>query len=444
MVLTRSGSASPVKKGRSGSAPSKPAKEMIAPTPALKSGEPLRVIIAPRTLSAAARFISLSNPVTEESERYLLCPETGIHQLTRTTTPKHDPHSILFTPVDIDNPVTRDVEAISNGYVNKSAEFLTATPYDLSFTLLPLLTNSAKSNLFQSVDDILEPSDTKTYDLPYILQKFRTLVEEAIVRVCDVVEAGDDSLYRYSSSKTLQLLITKARRACENGLPASLEERFVTRVLEAPMLSVKREESTISIAAEQPQETAADPGTPLESFDSQSTTASVAPSIVFSESSAVTTTSTVTTTTETTITATTSTTSVPSEIVTLQRLLTSFKYIVHSYLPPQLALSLLTALQDQSSSGIDFAPLTAHLTHIAKLRADAAASIDISSFSRKRGLEDDFEAEERAEKKKKLEEEEKRKKASQSRGVQQLSKVDVKGMKKMSAFFTKMPAKGKS
>lgn len=67
--------------------------------------------------------------------------------------------------------------------------------------------------------------------------------------------------------------------------------------------------------------------------------------------------------------------------------------------------------------------------------------MDLSSFSRKRGIEDDVEAEERAEKKRKLEEEEKRKKASQSRGVKELSKVDVKGMKKMSSFFTKMPAK---
>lgn len=210
------------------------------------------------------------------------------------------------------------------------------------------------------------------------------------------------------------------------------------------MLSVKREESTVSLVTTEPQEMLTDPGTPLESFDSQSTTASTAPSLVFSEASTVTTTSVVTTATEKTAITPLSTNGPPSEIITLQRLLTSFKYIAHTYLPPPLATTLLTSLQDQPASGIDFTPLTTHLAHIAKLRAEAAASIDLSSFSRKRGIEDDFEAEERAEKKKRLEEEEKRKKASQSRGVQQLSKVDVKGMKKMSAFFTKVPAKGKS
>ena len=95
-------------------------------------------------------------------------------------------------------------------------------------------------------------------------------------------------------------------------------------------------------------------------------------------------------------------------------------------------------------SGIDFAPLNEHLDHIAKLRAQAAASSDLASFSRKRGsLEDDEEAELRAEKKRRMEEEEKRKKANTSHGVKQLAKVDVKGMKKMSAFFTpKVKAKG--
>lgn len=97
-----------------------------------------------------------------------------------------------------------------------------------------------------------------------------------------------------------------------------------------------------------------------------------------------------------------------------------------------------------SPAGIDFAPLTAHLTHLAKLRAEAAASADLSSFTRKRGcLEDDEEAEARAEKKRRLEEEEKRKKLSISRGVKDLAKVDVKGMKKMSAFF-QPKAKAKS
>lgn len=442
MVLTRSASSSPVKKTRAAKPSTKSVANTSSATAPLVQAEPLRVIIAPKALSSAARFISLSSPVSQEPERYLFCPEEGLHGLTKTSTPKHDPHSILFTAQDIESPVQRDDEAVSNGYVNKSAEYLTATPYDLSFIILPLLTNSAKSNLFQTVDDIIETSEIKTYDLPCVLRKSRSLFEEAILRICDVIEAGDESLYRYSSSKTLQLLIARAKRACENGLPASLEDRFVTRLLETPMLSVKREESTISLVTTESQDILPDENTPVDSFDSQSTTTSIAPSVVFSES-ATTTTSIATTTSEATITTITSPNAPSSEIVSLQRLLTAFKFIVHSYLPPPLASTLLTALQE-ASSGIDFSSLNTHLAHITKLRAEAAASMDLSSFSRKRGIEDDVEAEERAEKKRKLEEEEKRKKASLSRGVKELSKVDVKNMKKMSSFFTKMPAKAKS
>ena len=50
-------------------------------------------------------------------------------------------------------------------------------------------------------------------------------------------------------------------------------------------------------------------------------------------------------------------------------------------------------------------------------------------------MDNDEEDEARAEKKRKIEEEEKRKKARLSRGVRDLAKVNVKGMKKMSDFF---------
>jgi hypothetical protein len=50
---------------------------------------------------------------------------------------------------------------------------------------------------------------------------------------------------------------------------------------------------------------------------------------------------------------------------------------------------------------------------------------------------EDEDSETRAEKKRKKEEEEKRKKAGESRGVKNLKKVNVSGMKKMSDFFKK-------
>jgi hypothetical protein len=50
---------------------------------------------------------------------------------------------------------------------------------------------------------------------------------------------------------------------------------------------------------------------------------------------------------------------------------------------------------------------------------------------------EDEDGETRAEKKRKREEEEKRKKAGESRGVKNLKKVNVNGMKKLSDFFKK-------
>jgi len=52
-------------------------------------------------------------------------------------------------------------------------------------------------------------------------------------------------------------------------------------------------------------------------------------------------------------------------------------------------------------------------------------------------MNDDEAAETRAEKKRRKEEEEKRKKAGESRGLRDLKKVNVTGMKKMSDFFGK-------
>ena len=436
MVQTRSASSSPVKKRSAATAPPPSLRSSTSASSTtvdkLKSvpGEPLRLVIAPKNLSSSARFISLATPTDASPKRYLFCPTAGVFELTKVDVPKHDPRSILFAP-DESAEVTRRPQAgaVSNGYINKTTEYMTATPYDLCFAFLGIVADSGKSNLFQSLDDFLD-SAHEIADLGYIVQKSRDLAESAIDAVCDSIEAGDEKLYRYSQEKTLKLLATKAKRACENGLPASLEDKFVTRALETPMLSVRREESTISIVKTESQDSTESTGTPTpsESFDTQSSAASAAPSVVFSEVSA---TSTVTTASKVPHD------TVPEDIRSLQRLLVAFKFIIAAYLSPTLASALLNLLQSPASpASIDFTPLTTHLSHLTKLRAEAAASADLSSFTRKRGtLEDDEEVEARVEKRRKLEDEEKRKKLSISQGVKNLAKVDVKGMKKMSAFF---------
>ena len=79
------------------------------------------------------------------------------------------------------------------------------------------------------------------------------------------------------------------------------------------------------------------------------------------------------------------------------------------------------------------------------MRAEALSTRSLSDFSKKRNLDDDDEAaEERAEKKRKQEEDDKRKKSQESRGVRDLKKVNVSGMKKMSDFFAKKGPTAKS
>lgn len=439
MVQTRSTSSSPVK--REIVRPSSPTPIKATPTASISrpTSDSLRLLIAPKNISPDARFALLPDPKDETPKTYLFCPQAGVFELTRLSAPKNDPRSILFTPQNDDkNKDESGKEDISNGYVNKFAAYMTATPYNLCFTLLPLVVESGKSNLFQSLDDLLDSTSKETLELKYIIQKGRDLVENALESICDMVEAGDEKMYRYSQSKTLHSLIERAKRSCQNGLPVSLEERFITRALEAPVLSVKREESTICVSKTELDTQSSivrmDTPTPSETFDSQSSATSATPSVVFSEAS-ITTTSTLATTT--------SDSTVPDNVKYLQRLLIAFKFITASYISPPLAATLLSLIQS-SASGIDFAPLNNHLAYLAKLRAEAAASSDFSSFSRKRGsLEDDEEAEIRAEKRRRLEEEEKRKKANTSRGVKELAKVDVKGMKKMSAFFVPKGAKAK-
>lgn len=389
--------------------------------------ESLRILIAPKDISQAARLICLPNPVDERPQRYLFCLEKGIFELKQVNVPKHEPRSVLLVPCGSNGIAPSRDGPVGSGHVNKSAEYMTATPFDLSFILLPIVSQSGKSNLFQTFDDLLETSLDEVYDLKYVMTHARSLVEQSLAPICDSIEAGDECMYRYSSNKTLQLFITKARRVCENGLPATLEDRFVTRILEAPILSVKREESTVSFSTEAPSiPNRTDTPTPSESFDSQSSAASTAPSVVFSEASIA---------TEMTVAITVPESVTPEDVKSLQRLLTAFKFITACYTAPAMGSKLLSLLR-APESGVSFHCLDNHLEHLTKLRLEAVASNDLSSFSRKRSnFEDDEEAEDRAEKKRKLEEDEKRRKANTSHGVKALAKVNTTGMKKMSAFF---------
>ena len=232
-------------------------------------------------------------------------------------------------------------------------------------------------------------------------------------------------MYRLSETKLLAELLSKAGRMVASGsVPASMEEHFVKRALEAPMAVVRREESFASASVVETDAPLSE-GTAAESVESQASTVTVdSISSVASAGTEIT---------------------VPDDaemddsksLHHLLRLRTALSYMLESYVPAALATSLM-AMTASERSTVDFKPLEDRLAEIAKLKAEAVAARSVGDFSRKRNMydEDDL-VEGRLEKKKRIEEEEKKKKAAETRGIRDLKKVNTKGMKKMSDFFGK-------
>jgi hypothetical protein len=431
-----------------------PVKTQPSPksTGAHEESQPLKLFVLPKHASLGARFLVLKPPTDSTKKRFYFCPRTGLFEFTKVNAPTIDLRSILLTPPN-ENPPTDSVEKgeravsqneervnsgprrlagtvdIASGYVNKAAEVFVATPFDMVFILIPLLKpqgSSTKSHmgkaLFQPLDDLLDTYLEGDKHLRYILEKGRPNLESAAAKICDVVEAGDEKMFRLNDERLFRALLDKAQEAVKRGLPASLEEKFVKRVLEKPVLSIKREESSSFVSTEASSVDGV--GVSFGAGDSQCSTIVSAASSVASDVSS------------TTTVAGNEDETMPAQIVNSQRLRTAWSFITSSYLPNQLADNL-TGLLSSEQCPVDFVPLETYLGHLATLRAEALASRSLSGFGQKRGLDDDDASEARTEKKRKQEEDEKRKKAGESRGVRDLKKVNVSGMKKMSAFFTK-------
>lgn len=438
---------------------------------------PPKLFILPAEASPASRIVTLSNPATASPNRYFFCPETGFYEFTKIAAPKKAPRSWLLAPhkavgdvpcetispsEDPNNQRTSNSDkhdsreklsgtpSISKGYITKSADLFIATPLDIIFLILPALSpisstsRESQKQLFLSLDDHL---DTLSATSPHIKQLLRhSQLQDRISRrmaaICDIVDAGDEKMYRLSQQKLLTVLLSKAERMAIEGLPVSMEEKYVRVVLEVPIMSVKRDTSDLDNATEtapavsegeepteyQSQSSAQSPGTTTPSTainDSWASTASIS-----------TTASSLTLSTPPEIALSKPPITAPEGIPYLLRIRTALTFIFSSYIPPHLHKQLQTLLQDIESP--DFRPLDAHLSHIASMRSQAQALHSLSdNISRKRGFGgDDEAAEARAEKKRKKEEEEKRKK-NESRGIKQLKKVDTTGMKKLSAFFGK-------
>lgn len=425
---------------------SKPAPKEPTPEPATSSTKPLpkatpnppKLFVLPKDTSSDARIVTLDNPATSAPSRYFFCPSKGFYEFTRIAAPKKACRSWLITSQDArtaegdglqhkqeEGEKEEDTETgLGNGYVTKNADLFVATPIDLLFLILPALASkSAKEEKqhFLALDDYTDMLSSSSGHWRTLLAQnpsLTTMLEKKLRSLCDTVDAGDEKMYRMSQAKLLSALLKKAERMVKIGLPPSLEDKFVKSALDVPVMSIRREESSLSAVSES--------GTSTPIGDSQASTTdaqSQATDLTTPDEAEIPSKPTLET---------------PEGIPHLLRLRTVLNYLTSSYLPPTLQSIISTQLSTSTSP--DFAPLTAHLASIARLKSEAAALRSISdNISRKRGFEmDEEKMAEREEKKRKKEEEERRKK-TESLGVKKLRKVDTSGMKKMSAFFSVKP-----
>ncbi|KAL3427995.1 hypothetical protein PVAG01_01505 [Phlyctema vagabunda] len=425
-----------------------------------ESSNPPQLFILPEHADENARIISLANPRHSGKSRYLICPNAGFYEFTRIAAPKTTPRSWLLAPHRDDETPTLENEDLEDkeshaedrdrggtaGFVTKTASLMIATPVDALFLLLPVLSplpisksSEPTKRLFLSGEDYLDELVSSSPHLKSILRvdSVRGRLETRMAAVCDTVEAGDEIMYRLSIEKLLKELSQKARRMVENGLPSSMEEKLIRKALEAPMLSIKREDSSMHELADEEDESLK---APLELEGIQSSISSEGANSSFTEASTAATSFSDTSANSTTLLKLPTPIlqiNAPDDVVDLLRFRTALYFICSSYLAPHLSDSIKKMLVSDKTS-TNFGPLDAHLAQLAKLRQDALTARSLSDYSRKRALDEDEESgETRAEKKRKKEEEEKRKKAGQSRGVRDLKKVNVSGMKKMTSFFTK-------
>ena len=419
----------------------------------LESHDPLKLLILPEGTSPEARICTLSHPKTTAPCRYYFCPEKGIYEFTKVAAPKSARQSWLLarrhqtvaegSPIPVVHPekqpqVSPSAEIktsppISDGYIIKTPELLIATPIDPLFLVLPALHAKASADspscrgLFLSADDILETLEETSKHFREVSghDRIRQSIEDRMSAVCNTVDAGDETMFMLNMEKLLGELIAKARNVVKSGLPASMENKFVSGALERPVMSLKREESSVS-----------------ETTKDLATAGTDAADSVDSQVSNITSTSTDTALsvdTELTIPTNSEEERNSSECHDLLRLRVALSYIFSSYIPQPLVMRLNEQLAS-TDSPINFKPLDEELATIAKMRSEALTARSMSDFSRKRGIDDDEAAEIRAEKKAKKEEDEKKKKASETRGLRDLKKVNTTGMKKMSDFFGKSSA----
>jgi hypothetical protein len=384
------------------------------------TSNPPKLFVLPKDTSKDARIVSLDNPANETPSRYYFCPDKGFYEFTRIAAPKKDCKSWLITGErnEDDDTEEADVSRIGTGYITKSADLYIATPIDILFLILPTFTpKSAKDTKqhFLAFDDYLDMLSASSPHWNALLLQYPTLksmVETKMRKMCDTVDAGEESMYRLAHPKLLEVFVAKAERMVKNGLPPSLEEKYIKTALEIPIMSIKREESTLSAIS-----TTTDLDSEKENATAVDSQISTASTITIQDDAP----------SKPTLTT-------PQEVPHLLRLRTSLTYLLTAYVPPSLRTPLLALLAPR------FTSLDTHLSSIAALKSEALSLRSLSdNISRKRAIEEDEEKIAEREEKKRKKEDEERKKKSEGRGVKALKKVDTSGMRKMSSFFTVKP-----
>ena len=429
--------------------------------------DPPRYFVLPTSLSKDAEIVTLAHPRLLTPSRYYFCPETGIYEFKRIEATPSSYRSWLVVPERRDDG--SDIEkaegdgdaagesgcSIEKGYVSKIAELFVATPIDPLFLILPALSptsstsrSDATASLFLSADDLFEKLSDVSKHFRHVVNSGKTqrAFEERLKVVCDIVDAGEEQMYRLNNDKLLAELIDKARNMASSGLPPSMEEKFVRRALHAPAMVRQQVNSTSEVAQDGEKKDKLEQ--PAQFADSTSEPPSENSSSMESQATTVSQTTDTQATTDTAVTIPDPplearpspeflvASETPPEITNLLRLRVATSVLLSTYVLPHLSTTLSDLLA-LPSSPIDFNPLDAHLAELAKLRAEAAALQSLATHGRKRTLEEDEAAgQEMAEKRRKKEEEEKKKKA-ENRSIKDLRKVDTSGMKKMSEFFKK-------
>lgn len=411
--LTRSKSS----KGSKGPKPEEDAPTSQTTTKkSLETAEDIhRVCILPKDVSRNADIIYLPHPSTSAPAAFLFSPDNGqIHELTKVSAPRKLARSWLIARDEETVASTEGVSSLQQGYVIEDADMLVATPFDPLFFLLSLVPTcrSKDKSSFRLADDYWEILSEQSAVLARLTRNvaFAKILLKRLEIISDVQEIGDDKVYRPSQVGLARVLAKKACRMIgKDTWPKSMDEGLVKKELEIPLL--QRQQQDVD------EEKVDGSGTENE-VNASNTSKPKEPQQHLQLDPAV---------------------------LDRMRIRKALDYLLSAYVPQSLKSDIEAVFQQDelrsTTNLLDMSILNDHLEKVKEAKSEAVALRALSdNISRKRGMDDEETTDARAEKKRKKDEEEQKKK-NESRALKNLKKVDTSGMKKMSSFFTKLPAK---